>query len=102
MGSTVDKFIDRAYQFADFCNSASARELNLESCTTAVSSTQINGMAKRFVKAMKEDYIAFMPKPDVGVALKIFAAAFTHYNETYPCSALGTYLPENTGNSGHR
>lgn len=29
--------------------------------TTAVSSPQSNGMAERFVKTMKEDYIAFMP-----------------------------------------
>ncbi|SLS13202.1 putative transposase [Klebsiella pneumoniae] len=36
-----------------------ARELNLEPCTTAVSSPQSNGMAERFVKTMKEDYIAF-------------------------------------------
>ena len=33
-----------------------ARELNLEPCTTAVSSPQSNGMAERFVKTMKEDY----------------------------------------------
>lgn len=45
-----------------------ARELNLEPCTTAVSSPQSNGMAERFVKTMKEDYIAFMPKPDVRTA----------------------------------
>lgn len=38
-----------------------ATELNLEACTTAVSSPQSNGMAERFVKTMKEDYIAFMP-----------------------------------------
>lgn len=35
-----------------------ARELNLEPCTTAISSPQSNGMAERFVKTMKEDYIA--------------------------------------------
>jgi putative transposase len=46
-----------------------AVELNLEPCTTAVSSPQSNGMAERFVKTMKEDYIAFMPKPDVRTAL---------------------------------
>ncbi|UAN24699.1 DDE-type integrase/transposase/recombinase (plasmid) [Enterobacter sp. JBIWA003] len=34
-----------------------ARELNLEPCTTVVSSPQSNGMAERFVKTMKEDYI---------------------------------------------
>ncbi|WP_350239164.1 IS3 family transposase [Pectobacterium colocasium] len=70
-----------------------ARELNLEPCTTAVSSPQSNGMAERFVKTMKEDYIAFMPKPDVRTALKNLAAAFTHYNENHPHSALGYHSP---------
>ncbi|WP_193133889.1 integrase core domain-containing protein, partial [Klebsiella grimontii] len=70
-----------------------ARELNLEPCTTAVSSPQSNGMAERFVKTMKEDYIAFMPKPDVRTALQNLAAAFTHYNENHPHSALGYHSP---------
>nr|WP_323095090.1 IS3 family transposase [Klebsiella quasipneumoniae] len=70
-----------------------ARELNLEPCTTAVSSPQSNGMAERFVKTMKEDYIAFMPKPDVRTALQNLAAAFTHYNENHPHSALGYLSP---------
>lgn len=52
-----------------------ARELNLKACTTAVSSPQSNGMAERFVKTMKEDYIAFMPKPDVRTTLHNLAAA---------------------------
>ncbi len=34
-----------------------ARELNLEPCTTAVSSPQSNGIAERFVKTMKEGYM---------------------------------------------
>ncbi len=34
------------------------RELNLEPCTTAVSSPQSNGMAEKFVKTMKEGYIS--------------------------------------------
>ncbi len=70
-----------------------ARELNLEPCTTAVSSPQSNGMAERFVKTMKEDYIAFMSKPDVRTALQNLAAAFTHYNENHPHSALGYISP---------
>ncbi|MGX8942680.1 IS3 family transposase [Symbiopectobacterium sp. Eva_TO] len=70
-----------------------ARELNLEPCTTAVSRPQSNGMAERFVKTMKEDYIAFMPKPDVRTALKNLAAAFNHYNENHPHSALGYNSP---------
>ncbi|EOS4029430.1 IS3 family transposase [Escherichia coli] len=70
-----------------------ARELNLEPCTTAVSSLQSNGMAERFVKTMKEDYIAFMPKPNVRTALHNLAVAIEHYNETHPHSALGYLSP---------
>lgn len=70
-----------------------ARELNLEPCTTAVSSPQSNWMAERFVKTMKEDYIAFMPKPDVRTALHNLAAAFNHYNENHPHSALEYHSP---------
>ncbi|HCT9457658.1 TPA: transposase, partial [Klebsiella pneumoniae] len=40
-----------------------------------------------------EDYIAFMPKPDVRTALRNLAAAFTHYNEWHPHSALGYHSP---------
>uniref|UniRef100_UPI0030C73BCF integrase core domain-containing protein n=1 Tax=Escherichia coli TaxID=562 RepID=UPI0030C73BCF len=64
-----------------------ARELNLEPCTTAVSSSQSNGMAERFVKTMKEDYIAFMPKPNVRTAVHNLAVAIEHYNENHPHSA---------------
>ncbi|HAX9985090.1 TPA: IS3 family transposase [Escherichia coli] len=65
-----------------------ARELNLKPCTTAISSPQSNGMAERFVKTMKEDYIAFMPKPNVITALHNLAVAIEHYNENHPHSAL--------------
>ncbi len=46
-------------------------------------------MAERFVKTMKEDYIAFMPKPNVRTALHNLAVAIEHYNENHPHSALG-------------
>ncbi|MBZ7658765.1 IS3 family transposase [Klebsiella oxytoca] len=96
-----DRLPDRAVQWLTDNGSAYtshetrkfARELNLEPCTTAVSSPQSNGMAERFVKTMKEDYIEFMPKPDVRTALRNLAAAFTHYNENHPHSALGYYSP---------
>ncbi|MBW0647268.1 IS3 family transposase, partial [Escherichia coli] len=70
-----------------------ARELNLEPCTTAVSSPQINGMAERFVKTIKRDYISVMPKPDGLTAAKNLAEAFEHYNEWHPHSALGYRSP---------
>ncbi len=48
---------------------------------------------------MKEDYIAFMPKPDVRTALRNLAVAFTHYNENHPHSALDITPRGNTGGS---
>lgn len=75
-----------------------ARELNLEPCTTAISSPQSNGMAERFVKTMKEDYIAFMPKPNVRTALHNLAVAIEHYNENHPHSALGYRSPGDAAN----
>ncbi len=45
-------------------------------------------MAESFVKTIKHDYVAFMSKPDVSTALQNLAAAFEHYNERYPHSAL--------------
>ncbi|CAD6080903.1 IS2 ORF2 [Escherichia coli] len=48
-------------------------------------------MAERFVKTMKEDYIAFIPKPNVRTALHNLAVAIEHYNENHPHSTL-SYL----------
>lgn len=45
-------------------------------------------MAESFVKTMKRDYVAFMPKPDANTAAHNLALAFEHYNETHPQSAL--------------
>ncbi|VDR29241.1 insertion element IS2 transposase InsD [Raoultella terrigena] len=70
-----------------------ARELNLEPCTIVASGSQSNGIAERFVKTMKEDYISFMPKPDVRTSLQNLAAAFNHYNENHPHSAQGYHSP---------
>ncbi len=50
-------------------------------------------MAERLVKTMKEDYIAFMPKPNIRTALHNLAVAIEHYNENHPHSALGYRSP---------
>lgn len=70
-----------------------AREIGLEPVTTPVCSPQSNGMAESFVRTMKRDYIAFMPKPDGKTALANLAQAFVHYNEHHPHSALGYRSP---------
>ncbi|NIF51262.1 IS3 family transposase [Burkholderia sp. Ax-1724] len=65
-----------------------ASSIGLKPLTTPVCSPQSNGMAERFVKTMKRDYVAFMPKPDAATAARNLAVAFDHYNEHHPHSAL--------------
>lgn len=67
---------------------AFARQIGLLPLTTPVCSPQSNGMAESFVKTMKRDYIAHMPRPDRQTALRNLAIAFEHYNEEHPHSAL--------------
>jgi putative transposase len=45
-------------------------------------------MAESFVKTMKRDYVAFMPKPDAATAARNLAVAFKHHNGQHPHSAL--------------
>ena len=65
-----------------------ARQIGLHPVTTPVRSPQSNGMAESFVKTMKRDYVAHMPKPDRETALRNLPIAFEHYNEEHPHSAL--------------
>lgn len=44
--------------------------------------------AEGFVKTIKRDYVAHMPKPDRETALRNLTIAFEHYNEEHPHSAL--------------
>lgn len=67
---------------------AFANDIGLTPLTTPVCSPQSNGMAESFVKTMKRDYVAFMPKPDAMTAVQNLALAFEHYNEKHPHSAL--------------
>jgi putative transposase len=70
-----------------------SREIGLNPLTTPVCSPQSNGMADRFVKTMKRDYVAFMPKPNAATAARNLAIAFKHYNEKHPHSALKYHAP---------
>lgn len=74
--------------YVDHRTRSFAKDLGLKPVITPVRSPQSNGMAESFVKTMKHDYIAFMNKPDVPTALLHLAAAFEHYNEQHPHSAL--------------
>ncbi|TPG87821.1 IS3 family transposase, partial [Pseudomonas caspiana] len=70
-----------------------ARQIGLQPVTTPVRSPQSNGMAESFVKTIKRDYVAHMPKPDQETALRNLAIAFEHYNEQHPHSALNYRSP---------
>ena len=61
--------------------------------TTPVRSAQSNGMAESFVKTIKRDYVAQMPKPDRETALRNLAIALEHYNGQHPHSALNYRSP---------
>jgi putative transposase len=65
-----------------------AASVGLKPLTTPVCSPQSNGMAESFMKTMKRDYVAFMPKPDAATAASNLAIAFENYNEKHPHSAL--------------
>jgi putative transposase len=49
---------------------------SLKPLTAPVYSPQSNGMAESFVKTMKRDYVAFMPKPDAATAARNLPIAF--------------------------
>ena len=70
-----------------------AMDIGLKPLTTPVCSPQGNGMTQSFVKTMKRDYVAFMPKPDAVTAARNLVIAFGHYNGKHPHSALKYRLP---------
>lgn len=65
------------------------RELNLEPCTTVVSSPEINEIAESFVKMIKRDYIGIMSNPDSQAAVMNSAVAFIHYKALLNKSDFG-------------
>lgn len=91
--SAIEWLTDNGSGYIAHRTRAFAAQIGLKPLTTPVSSPQSNGMAESFVKTMKRDYIAFMPKPDVPTAMRNLAIAFEHYNEFHPHSALGYRTP---------
>lgn len=70
-----------------------AREIGLEPVTTAIRSPQSNGMAEAFVKTFKRDYVGQMDRSDALTVMRQLNAAFEHYNEVHPHSALKMMSP---------
>lgn len=76
------------YSYRDRRTRAFALDIGLEPLTTPAYSPQSNAMAESFVKTMKRDYIAFMPKPDARTAIANLGLTSQHYSEHHPHSAL--------------
>jgi putative transposase len=72
---------------------AFAEQLNLVPRTTAINSPQSNGMAESFVKTFKRDYVAAMDRHDAITVMRQLPAAFEHYNNVHPHSALKMLSP---------
>ena len=70
-----------------------AREIGLEPLTTAIRSPQSNGMAEAFVKTFKRDYVERMDRSDAVTVIRQLSAAFEHYNDVHPHSALKMLSP---------
>ncbi|WP_288845551.1 IS3 family transposase [uncultured Paraburkholderia sp.] len=86
--SEIEWLTDNGSGYTAERTKAFASGIGLKPLTTPVCSPQSNGMAESFVKTMKRDYVAFMPKPDAATAARNLAVAFEHYNEQHPHSAL--------------
>ena len=72
---------------------AVARELGITPIHTPVCSPQSNGMAESFVNTFKRDYVSQMDRSTAATVLTQLPAAFTHFNEVHPHSALKLKSP---------
>ena len=70
-----------------------ARQLGLKPVNTPVCSPQSNGMAESFVNTFKRDYVSRMDLADARTVMEQMAAAFEHFNEVHPHSALKMKSP---------
>ena len=72
---------------------AMARSLGLIPVNTPECSPQSNGMAESFVNTFKRDYVARMDLRDAATVMAQLPAAFEHFNEVHPHSALKMRSP---------
>ena len=70
-----------------------ARQLGLSPVNTPVCSPQSNGMVESFVNTFKRDYVSRMDLADARTVMAQMAAAFEHFNEVHPHSALKMKSP---------
>lgn len=81
--ASIEWLSDNSSRHIAHVTRAFANSIGLTPLTTPFFSSKSNGMAESFVKTMKHDYVAFMPKPDAAEAVHNLALAFGHYKEKY-------------------
>jgi transposase InsO family protein len=70
-----------------------AKDLGIKPVHTPICSPQSNGMAESFVNTFKRDYVSQMDRSSAAIVLRQMPAAFEHFNEVHPHSALGYRSP---------
>lgn len=70
-----------------------AHQLGLTPINTPVCSPQSNGMAESFVNTFKRDYVSRMDLSDAATVMAQLPAAYEHFNEVHPHSALKMKSP---------
>jgi putative transposase len=80
-----------AYQAKD--THALVKDLDIKSVHAPVCSPQSNGMAQSFVNTFKRDYVSQIDRSSAAIVLRQMPAAFDHFNEVHPHSALGYRSP---------
>jgi transposase InsO family protein len=92
-GRVLEFLSDNGGAYIADATRATARALGLTPINTPVCSPQSNGMAESFVNTFKRDYVARMDLTDARAVLAQLNAAFEHYNDVHPHSALGMMSP---------
>lgn len=67
--------------------------IGLNPLTTSMCCPQSNGMAASFVKTMKRNRVAFMPRPDAATAARNLTIVFEHDDERHSHRALKSRSP---------
>ena len=92
-GHTLEFLSDNGSAYIATQTRQMARTLGLKPINTPVCSPQSNGMAESFVNTFKRDYVARMDRRDARTVLEQLPAAFEHFNEVHPHSALKMKSP---------
>jgi len=92
-GHTLEFLSDNGGAYIAGDTRSVARQLGLTPINTPVCSPQSNGMAESFVNTFKRDYVSRMDLSDAATVMAQLPAAYEHFNEVHPHSALKMKSP---------